>query len=132
MRKLPCEDESFDCLFCIAALQHLPSENDRLEALGKFRRVVKTGGKIIMLNWNLYSEWAKAKYGPGVNGDFYIDWKGGDGENYGQRYYHGFTLPELSQLLVKSGLQEITQQYMYNGEKSEIAKAKNILTVCAK
>jgi len=110
----------FDYVFCIAVLQHIPSEKLRVQALRQLRNKIKNDGKIILSNWNMWSE-AFVKKGfrrlifkfwllkfIGKNkmdfGDILFDWKNPQGESVSKRYYHAFTLRELKKLAKKAGL----------------------------
>lgn len=53
------KDKSFDHLFCLAALQHIPGNNKRIQVLKEMRRLINDSGQIVISNWNL---WAKPKY----------------------------------------------------------------------
>lgn len=129
MQKLPFEDGSFDVVFCIAALQHLPDEGSCMRALSEMKRIVRQNGCIVLTNWNLISRWAKEKYGEGVNGNFVIPWKDAEGKNLGERFYHGFTLEELEGLGAKVGLRVQENFFFRKGEKSDGDNGENIVTV---
>ncbi len=109
------KDKSFDHLFCLAALQHVPGNNKRIQVLKEMRRLINDSGQIVISNWNL---WAKPKYRsiifknyikkifgfhPFSVYDLIFPWKGkrGNGSN---RYYHAFTKKELFRLAKRSGL----------------------------
>jgi len=50
---LPFKDNSFDKIYSIAVLHHIPSRNFRLEFLKKAKRVLKPKGKLILTVWKL-------------------------------------------------------------------------------
>ena len=129
MIKTTLQDSIADTVFCIAAFQHLPSREFRVDALMEMRRILKPGGTIVMMNWNLYSDWARQKYTCNGGGDFSIPWKNKDGQVLGMRFYHGFLFEELHELANEVGLQIITQFYTKKGEVSSIGTGENILTV---
>lgn len=103
MLKLPFPNQTFDVVACIAALQHIPSPAYRLQAIQEMKRVLKSGGHIFMMNWNLadqtnyqhYQALQTQGYDPG---DYLIPWKNDQGEVQAQRYYHGFGIAELEEL----------------------------------
>jgi ubiquinone/menaquinone biosynthesis C-methylase UbiE len=133
MTELPFADQAFDIIYCIAAFQHLPTEESRLKALSEMKRVLVPGGFIIMTNWNLFSETASLRHQPFAPGDFMIPWKSSiTGETVAERYYHGFVLPELEQLFAVSTLQVIEQYYSWQGEKSNQEKGTNIISIVRK
>lgn len=124
-------DASADAICAVASFHHLPSEETRLQALQEMKRVLVPGGKILMLNWNLYSDWAKGKGGafvPDVQGDCMIPFRIASRKNLGTRYYHSFTLEELAALCEKVGLTIEQQYYMKEGNRSLIGPGDNIFT----
>ena len=52
--KLPFPDQSFDVIYSIAVLHHIPSVKKREELLAEFSRILKPNGKIIITTWNLW------------------------------------------------------------------------------
>lgn len=110
----------FDYVFCIAVLQHIPGEKLRVQALRQLRNKIKNDGRIVLSNWNMWSE-AFIKKGfrrlifkflllklIGKNrmdfGDILFDWKNPQGDRVSKRYYHAFRLNELKRLAKKAGL----------------------------
>jgi SAM-dependent methyltransferase len=82
----PWTGESFDVVFVVAVLHHIPSKEFRQDVLKEIKRVLKPGGKLIMTNWNLRSIWAIKKFWPEIlrlifprkdldRGDFFAPWK---------------------------------------------------------
>jgi len=105
LKKFP--NEFFDTVFMIASLFHLPDESSRLKVLRNIYKQMKDGAKIIILVWNLESEWALIKRKKdwkqiGEN-DFLIPWKSPDGKVICDRYYHHFSKVELENLLKNVG-----------------------------
>lgn len=129
--QIPVEDQTVHKIYAIASYHHLPDEATRVQSLFEMQRVLKPGGTIILLNWNLHSDWAKEKYAAVEREpkEFFIPWKTGAGENLGERYYHGFTLEELEELARKAGLEVIENTYIKKGEESDRVSGGNILTV---
>ena len=112
---------NFDYVFAVAVLQHIPSEDLRVDALKQLKNKVSESGKIVISNWNMWSsKWTRPNFKNlaikfailkliGKNqmdhGDVTFDWKNAKGEIVAQRYYHMFTLRELKRISKKSGLQ---------------------------
>lgn len=108
-------DEKFDHIFCLAALQHIPSRELRRAALIKMRFKLNTGGRLVLSNWNLWSKPSfKQKlikryflrcfkdYQEDWN-DLVFFWKDSMGQEKGLRYYHAFTKQELKGLALDAG-----------------------------
>lgn len=101
---------NFDFIFCLAALQHIPSKKLRLEVLKQMAAKLKIGGEIIVSNWNLWSHkkyrWQLIKnYWLKISGqnkldfnDLIFPWKNPQGKIISLRYYHAFTKKELKKL----------------------------------
>jgi ubiquinone/menaquinone biosynthesis C-methylase UbiE len=111
---------NFDYVFAVAVLQHIPSEELRVDALKQLKNKVSDKGKIVISNWNMWSnKWTRPNFKNlfikfsllkliGKNkmdlGDITFDWKNSKGEIVAQRYYHMFTLRELRRISKKAGL----------------------------
>ncbi|MFH1366834.1 MAG: methyltransferase domain-containing protein [Patescibacteria group bacterium] len=140
---LPFTENEFDVVFLIAVFQHVPSREFRLKALENLYRVLKPGGYLIMTNWNL---WQKAfrrlrfKYNLlKILGQSKMDfndilkpWKSPRAELITERYLHGFTVPEIQNLLTKANFNIIKNFYSYRGEKVRRSKSYNIVTIAQK
>jgi 2-polyprenyl-3-methyl-5-hydroxy-6-metoxy-1,4-benzoquinol methylase len=115
------KENNFDFVFCVAVLHHLPSSELRLEALKQLKSKLAPGGKLIITNWNL---WSERKYRRLIwrfcflrlfrqshqmdFGDILFDWHGS--KTPSRRYYHAFTKKELARLCKKAGV-KIKQLY---------------------
>lgn len=111
------EEVNFDYVFAVAVLHHLPGKNLRIQALKQLKNKAKPGGKIILTNWNLWSQrWSRRlivkflvlkMFGKHKMdfGDILFDWKGNKDKGYSQRYYHAFRKQELKKLSRRAGLQ---------------------------
>ncbi|MFA6410591.1 MAG: class I SAM-dependent methyltransferase [Candidatus Buchananbacteria bacterium] len=142
---LPFADNTFDTVFFIAVLHHLPSKELRLKSLQEINRVLKPGGTLIMTNWNRYQAkglqlkyiikytWLKLIGQSELDfKDIYLPWM--KGKDY--RYYHAFTLGELKKLVNQSGL-KLDQNYLayWRGQKAgflNYLKASNLVTIAKK
>ena len=136
MTKLPFKKAQFDVVFCIAAFHHLPSRGTRLKALREMKKVTKIGGRIVLTNWNLcyaqkyekYKSTKKITEGK----DFFIPWKDKNGNFVAERYYHGFSVKELTDLAIAAEL-KIEKQYTTVRDWEEATKEeKNIVTILRK
>lgn len=95
--RLPFPAKSFDNVWCIAVLHHLPTKTLRLKACKEIARVLKPKGKLMITVWNL---WQK-KYQKFINKRTHnalIPWN-----NKLNRYYYAFKPAELKILFKKAG-----------------------------
>lgn len=127
--KLPFPDVQFDVVTCVATLQHIPSIPYRQQAMQEIARVLKPGGSLFMLNWNLAEQPQYQPYlasaGDGYDtGDYLIPWKNDQGEVLAQRYYHGFGIAGIAELLKNAELKTL---------KNELGEdERNIVTIAQK
>lgn len=110
------EESSFDRIFCVAVLHHLPGRQLRIQALRQMRDKLADNGRMIVSVWNLWSQKKMRKRLIkftllkiiGKNkmklGDIVFDWKGSDKQVSSRRYYHAFTKRELRKTIKKAGL----------------------------
>ena len=129
MTDMAIQSNSADIIYAIASFHHLPTIELRVKALEEMKRLLKPQGKIVMLNWNLMSNWARKKYTSTNGNDFFIPWKDGKGNILETRYYHSFLLEDLHDLAEAAGLEIIEQHYIKKGKVSSIGPGENILTV---
>ncbi|MBI2143117.1 glycosyltransferase, partial [Candidatus Woesearchaeota archaeon] len=59
--KLPFKDNTFDCVFMIEVIEHMPKELEA-KALSEVRRVLKPSGQFIMTTPNYHSMWPIIEY----------------------------------------------------------------------
>ena len=135
-------DRSFDVVFSVATLHHIPSRGLRQRALSEFYRVLKPGGRLIITNWNLRSFWAVKKYWPEIlhlvvprpnlyKGDILVPWKLKTKEVV-NRYYHAFSRREIESDLESAGFKVMENRYVNNDKSSNILFGQNILTIAEK
>ena len=142
LTNLECEKDTFDTIFCIAALQHIPSKKLRFQVLQDFHQILKPNGYLIMTNWNLWQKkyfWQTLKYSlSSLCGkhreldlkDVYMPWKARFGVV--DRYYHAFIARELNKLLQDSGFKIKKSYYVKKGEKSDWRNGYNLCTIAKK
>lgn len=125
MVDLPFEDKSFDTIYCIAAFHHLSTASARTKSLSEMHRVLKSGGTLVLTNWNLDCEWAREKVAVGKwkkvgeNG-YLVPWRRADGSIVANRYYYGFDKEKIQKLLEESNFvaQEIyTTENVWTDDK---------------
>ncbi|MDD5098473.1 MAG: methyltransferase domain-containing protein [Candidatus Pacebacteria bacterium] len=122
--------DSFDKIFSIAVLHHIPSEDLRKEFLNICFKFLKKEGTLILTVWNL-----EEKINKGFNlvsflkgfkmdkRDIFIPWYGAK-----EVYFHCFTLEELVQLISETGFEIIDKGEILVGLKPY----SNFYIVCKK
>ena len=130
------DKDFFDVVFMIASFHHLPDEKTRLKLLKKIFTEMKPGATLIMTNWNLESDWAKAKlkkdWDDVGDGDYFIPWKDQYGKEIANRYYHHFEKDELTALLEKVGFKQKAMYYASGSLKVNKKEGKNLVTLATK
>ncbi len=140
MRALPYQDESFDLVVSIAALNHIPGIEFRKAAMKEITRVLKKDGLLFMSNWNLRSLKTIMRYGlwKGLlwkadaqwdGGDCSIPWRRGAQIN---RYYHAFTLRELRRLTEGANLTVEKSFYTKGITRAHVWSGRNLITIARK
>jgi ubiquinone/menaquinone biosynthesis C-methylase UbiE len=142
MSKLDFAGETFDSIYCIAALNHIPGREFQLQCVKEMYRVLKPGGKLLMTNWNLFSQTAQAKArehgwviepdSDDLGIDIMVPWKDSSGKILGERYYHGFTAEELQELCMTAGFTCVDQYYSRKGEHVSIHEGGNLVSILKK
>ncbi len=107
---LPFQDKTFDMVFSIAVLHHVPSKKFRACFVSEANRVLKPKGTLILTVWNIW-QWRFLKTHiihviKKITGRSDLDL--GDtiisfGQKKRQRYVHAFTRRSLRRLLEKNG-----------------------------
>lgn len=114
---LPFEDDTFDKVYSIALIHHIPSEEYRVLALKEMRRVVTSGGLVFVTAWKRRIPWWRRLFSLY---DISIPFNGRE------RYYHLFKSGELSRIARKAGLVVIKEGVAEEKKRSNfylIAKA---------
>jgi ubiquinone/menaquinone biosynthesis C-methylase UbiE len=60
---LPYPDESFDVIFCTLVLHHLPQAMQEV-TIRETRRVLRSGGRLVVVDWQRPNSFAKAIFSP--------------------------------------------------------------------
>ncbi|HZJ41592.1 MAG TPA: class I SAM-dependent methyltransferase [Patescibacteria group bacterium] len=118
LKNISSEHKKYDHIFCLAALQHIPSEEYRLKVLQDAKSLLTDSGELIISNWNL---WESKHFKKiiinailkiiGLNQldfkDIIFFWKDSSGNKKSKRYYHAFTKKELIKLSKMAGFKNI-------------------------
>ncbi|MFP4174602.1 MAG: class I SAM-dependent methyltransferase [Halobacteriales archaeon] len=85
---LPFRASCADLVLCIAALHHLPTRDERLDALDEIGRVLREDGEALVSVWAIEHPKFDGERDEirAADGDFYVPWKRGGEER--DRYYH--------------------------------------------
>ena len=98
MCNIPLRSSSIDAVICIAAFHHLSTVERRIKALLEMKRVVKSGGKVVISVWSIEQP-AKTRRTFNKYGDTIVKWDQ-RGKIY-DRYYYIFKLDEIKELFNK-------------------------------
>lgn len=131
---LPFPADSFDKVFLIAVLHHIPSAELRQQALREIKRILKLDGLLFLTVWDIHRKeaiipllkYAFLKLIRKSRLDFkdvFIPW----GKNL-QRYYHFFTRSEVTKLIKHSGL-KIEKLGI---ARNETGRRSNMFLICRK
>lgn len=121
---MPFLNETFDAVYSIAVLHHIPSPDLRKEFISEIRRVAKKKAYIILTVWDLKEKGKKESNKKGVaevfklflqrfdKNDFFIPW-------YGAKncYFHSFSMEDFRKLVEESGLKIIESGEILVGKK---------------
>ena len=135
---LPFSENTFDKIYSIAVLHHIPSSNFRSDFVKEIKRVLKPKGKVILTVWNLaqINRWPLIKYtilrlfGKSElgSGDVFCPWKNPEGKVLARRYVHCFSKPELEELFKEAGFRVKDSGFLARGK----TKRANIYLVAEK
>lgn len=105
---LPFGSASFDAAIAVASVHHLPTAADRLTALREVARVLRPGGRVLLMVWAFEQprfqkamSLQKNRRGPGF-GNVWVPWRAGG--KHVERFYHLFVDGELPGLVLDAGL----------------------------
>lgn len=101
---LPFADSCANCVVCVAALHHLPSREERLDALDEMARVLRSSCDALVSVWAIEHPKFEGERDEihERGGDVYVPWKRGDEER--DRYYHIHDREEFKELVADSVL----------------------------
>jgi ubiquinone/menaquinone biosynthesis C-methylase UbiE len=101
--RLPLEEGVLGGFIYIAALHHLPTEEDRLASLESLRKSLKKRARGLVSVWSLEQSRFERLEETFADGDILVPWTMPDGRKV-ERFYHLFREGELGSLVERSGL----------------------------
>lgn len=133
MSKLPLEDASCDVVYAIAAFHHIPVKR-RAKTIDEIKRVVRSGGHLVMTNWNLESDWAKSKMRNGewkieADGGVVVPWKDEKGARLGDRIYYSLSPKDLKSMFEEAGFTTKEQYFVTKGNRVSDTDGENVVSV---
>ncbi|MBP7134316.1 class I SAM-dependent methyltransferase [Patescibacteria group bacterium] len=96
---IPLEPDFADVTTCFAVIQHLPTIEERKQAVSELIRITKPGGLLAITSWHPLPEMTKQTITPlpgGEEGDLWVSWKAEGAHT--QRYIHDMSFPEWTAL----------------------------------
>jgi SAM-dependent methyltransferase len=120
-------EAGFDWIYAFAVMHHLPGQGTRREFVHQSVKLLETGGRMAVSNWNfMASQRLRERILPwetiGLEGnevdqgDYLLDWRR---DGHGIRYVHHFTDPELAELAEQAGLMVLDRFYS-DGETGDL------------
>lgn len=125
--------QQFDVIFILSVLNHFPKKY-HAEIVKKISSMLKPGGKLLMINWNMW-KWDgkkniwRVKHVSGLKG-IMTTWQSGAKKS--GLFYYAFTRGELNRLFADNGLEVQKNYYSENGKEGSWSKAQNIVSVAIK
>ena len=123
---------SFDIIYCLAVLHHIPSEQYRYKFIKQVYNILKKDGVCVFTVWDIkqHSRISKnilvnnLKKIIGLNkmdfNDTLYPFKNSSGDTIIDRYLHGFSLNELKNLFVKSKFKILDSGTLYRGKHQNL------------
>jgi len=125
--------QQFNVIFMLSVLNHFPKKYHE-EIVKKVSSILKPGGKLFMINWNMWKLSGKkniwhGKHVSGLKGIMTV-WK--SGVKKAPLFYYAFTKGELRALLEKNNFTVAQNYFSKNGEIGNWRKSHNIVTIAVK
>lgn len=108
---IPFNSDMFDNVLCIAVVHHLPTKDERINAIKELFRICKDGGRIMIYNWAFDQPVESKRHFKSQ--DEMVPYKKINGEVF-YRYYHLYKEGELEEEVKLSGF---PYKYMESGHE---------------
>ncbi|MBP9702426.1 class I SAM-dependent methyltransferase [Candidatus Woesebacteria bacterium] len=113
---------TYDAIFCVAVLHHIPSRNNQVYVLKEIRKHLNPGGFMFLTVWNLWQEkFLQYHLGTHVEVPYNKTWK---------RYCVAYELPEMMELCADAGL--TVEEIFYAdraGKRADIQSGENLVVI---
>ncbi len=96
---IPLEEDFADVTTCFAVIQHLPTTEERRQAVSELIRITKPGALLAATSWHPLPEMTKQTITPltnGEEGDVWVSWNAQGVQ--AQRYIHDMSFKEWAEL----------------------------------
>ena len=135
--KLPYPNNSFNLVFCLSMLHHIPGRKLQQSVVDEIYRVLKPGGTLVLTTWNLLANYKMRPllYRQNIKkllkksdlnwNDIYFPYKIGSGDRMINRFLHHFSKSEMKNILTKSGL--IIEEIGYNFRGKKVVNSNLIV-----
>ena len=111
---IPLNNNSADAIMCIAVFHHLYTRENRLKALLEMKRLIKSGGKILLSVWSIKQP-KKTRRTFNNYGNNIVLYNTNNGKIY-ERFYYIFDIDEIKKLFRDVGLTLINHLHNYGNE----------------
>lgn len=113
---------SYDAIFCVAVLHHIPKRENQVYVLTEIKKHLKANGFVFLTVWNLWQErFLQYHLETHVEVPYNKKWK---------RYCVAYELPEMMSLCQEAGLTVEELFYAdHAGNKSDIQNGENLVVV---
>jgi len=114
--KLSFDDNTFDKIFCLSTIHHIPSHEFQLDFLKEINRILKKDGRLYLTAWNLSDrELIHDHKKIDEEGNILYPFKDSDGITMVDRFIHIFTIDELTELVKSVDLKVIDSKVVSRG-----------------
>lgn len=140
MMELNLPDNSFEAVFAIASLHHIPGRKNRKKVVQGVHSVLKPGGVFVLTVWNLF----QPRYLPNLLrafgswilhfgfkyawNDIWVGW----GKQPIKRYYHAFTPRELRALFPARDWEIEESYFVRKGNRVPFWRSFNLVLIARK
>ena len=126
---LPFSENTFDKVFCLSVLHHIPSSQLRVQFLREIKRVLKPQGPLFITVWNLWHKPSIKKLllkytllkliGKSKLDffDIFLPWRDSKGNAIIQRYLHVFTLHSFKKTIQNAGFKVLDKKVLKRSKK---------------